>query len=743
MKEFKMRYLIFLSTLLFFSGCASSERLSRLSGGVVQEYSAPQKHRLRSEKFQKKTTSFSRQENKKRPDFAEKSLINIWPFFFRSDDYYSALWPFFDYDPYGIAFRPFFNKEGDDYSVFFPLTSWNPAAKEGWVTLFYWSKDTLGFIPLAHHSLNREKGATFLTPLFIKTWKYNKSPDWHNRQKENIMTSLLLGYYRRSLDIDTSKVHYLYPISNNKYPQYLKELLAYKLYGTNTPVPQNLKELQSYRKKVFNACPVSPEYNYGFVPLFFGWNEKQSKGFNVAGLLLHSSKKENHSNSWGLFHLLYSYAYRKNNYFSYLSSKEKLVIPPLLFYRGRNDYPQDTPRRRKIKSFKNLTSSNEPFSKNLPEMKKIYKELAGKEMPQVICSYPLAKLWIEELAEKEQLQTRRESFGGVLPLFNYFSGKEFFEWNIPALLTFSSSGKKSSFFLSIPLLTWWKSNQRESVRSTAGVVGYYNKIRKSDRIYHPVFDRKTYWAKPYQQHHFEDTYALCGLYYHGRDGFSIAKSGLDAKKIESIRSRAFVLKGRYEILERTQKNLERRLNTNRSWQVKSRLDELKKMVDSEEIRIEKEKFDKSKKEFDTLFDQWRSDAASFGVNFDRSMLEKKNFDPALDQFLEKTTDLRCSEDFGSGIFFRKELAENKDYKWHIFCYLASGSKEGEREKTQVLHFLYRKNKDGQREEKIIFPFITIRKNKDFSSSSFLWRLWETHESPKGKGGYIFFIPWGN
>jgi hypothetical protein len=297
--------------------------------------------------------------------------------------------------------------------------------------------------------------------------------------------------------------------------------------------------------------------------------------------------------------------------------------------------------------------------------------------------------------------------------------------------------------LSIPLLTWWNSTPRKTVRSTAGVAGYYNKIRKSGRIYAPVFDRSTYWVKSYQQHHFEDTYALCGLYYHGRDGFSIAKKGLDAKKIESIRSRAFVLKGQHEVLKRTEQNLERRLKTNRNWKVKSRLDELKKMVDSEEIRIEKEKFDKSKKEFDTLFDQWNSEAATLGTAFDRSTFEKKNFEPALDKFLEKTTDIRYSEDFGSGIFFRKELAENKDHKWHIFCYLASGSKQGEREKTQIMHFLYRKNKDAQREETIIFPFITIRKNRDFSSFSFLWRLWETHETPAGKGGYIFFIPWGN
>ncbi|MBR2911347.1 MAG: hypothetical protein IKC05_07025, partial [Lentisphaeria bacterium] len=246
----------------------------------------------------------------------------------------------------------------------------------------------------------------------------------------------------------------------------------------------------------------------------------------------------------------------------------------------------------------------------------------------------------------------------------------------------------------------------------------------------------------YQQHHFEDTYALAGLFYHGRDGFSVAKKGLDAKKIEEIRKQGFELKFKNNTLRNTEKRLARRVERNQKWQVKSRLDELKKLVDSEEIRIEKEKFDKLNKEFTGKVALWSKKAAGFGVRFDRTPLDEKNFNTALEKFLEKTTDIRFSEDYGSGIFFRKELAENGDYKWHIFAYLASGSRQGKREKTQILHFLYRSNKDGDREEKIIFPFVTIRKNKGHSSKSFLWRMWETHETPSGKGGYIFFIPWG-
>ena len=736
-----MRFLSLLC-LLCLCGCASSERMARLSGGVVQEYSVPGKHRLRSEKFQKKTGSFSGQQNQKRSEFAEKSLINIWPFFFRSDDYYSALWPFFDYDPYGIAVRPFFNKEGDDYSILFPLSAWNVANKDGWVTFLYWEKDRIGFFPLADVMVKTNRGAVYCTPLFIHSWYNNPSPNWSAREKENNFTSFALAYFQKSLEVDTSQYSYLYP-HNSKYPQYLKELLAYKLYGTNTPVPRDVKELNALRKKIFSDCPVIVNRYYGFVPLFFAWDKKSHKGFNIAGVLLNYSKKEHQSEMAGLFHLLYSYLYRKNSFSSFVSARERWIIPPLLTYGGYKDYPVDTPRRRDALAFRTLAhNSREPFAKNLPEMKKLYKKLTGKDMPQVICSYPVAREWIEEFIAAEKWQSQRETFGGFLPLYCFYSGRKNYFRTIPALLTFSNIKKDGSFFLSIPLLTYRNSNARESVTTTAWRLGYYNKIRKTDRIGLPVFNRNTYWTKSYQQHHFEDTYALAGLFYHGRDGFSIAKKGLDAKKIEEVRKQAFELKFQNRSLRNTEKHLARRVERNQKWQVKKRLDELKKMVDSEEIRIEKEKFDKLEKEFNSKVTLWSKKAAEFGVRFDRTTLDEKYFNAALEKFLEKTTDVRYSEDFGSGIFFRKELAENQDCKWHILAYLASGSKQGKREKTQILHFLYRSSKDGEREEKIIFPFITIRKSKDHSSSSFLWRMWEIHETPSGKGGNIFFIPWG-
>ena len=78
-----------------------------------------------------------------------------------------------------------------------------------------------------------------------------------------------------------------------------------------------------------------------------------------------------------------------------------------------------------------------------------------------------------------------------------------------------------------------------------------------------------------------------------------------------------------------------------------------------------------------------------------------------------------------------------------FSSAGSTISRGDREKAQILQFFYRRNREGEREEKVIFPFIAVRREKDFHSASFLWRFWETHESPRGRGGYIFFFPWGS
>ncbi|MDD3885707.1 MAG: hypothetical protein PHI35_02415 [Victivallaceae bacterium] len=132
-------------TALVLAGCASSERMMRLSGGDGASHQPPRKERLGSSFVAAARPSAS-------PIGLDASLINFWPFFFRGAGYYSVLWPFIDRDPYGFAVRPFYNREGNEYSVLFPLSAWNPVNGDGWVINGYWNKSRFGVVPLFQYS---------------------------------------------------------------------------------------------------------------------------------------------------------------------------------------------------------------------------------------------------------------------------------------------------------------------------------------------------------------------------------------------------------------------------------------------------------------------------------------------------------------------------------------------------------------------------------------------------------------
>ena len=84
-----MRYLWLIPAVLLLAGCASSERMNRMSGGVFQEYSAPKSYRIRSEKFQAKTRRLESGRTD-RIGHVENTPVNVWPFCF-SSDYYTAV----------------------------------------------------------------------------------------------------------------------------------------------------------------------------------------------------------------------------------------------------------------------------------------------------------------------------------------------------------------------------------------------------------------------------------------------------------------------------------------------------------------------------------------------------------------------------------------------------------------------------------------------------------------------------
>ncbi len=154
------------------AGCASSSRMARLSGGD-DYYRPPEEQYISSSRMRVEaakdralvdTVRETRAEEAAPADTAAAAVpaaergpavrvdfddagVNFWPFFYNDWAYTSVLWPFIDADKYGFAVRPFFNNEGDDYSVLFPLSSWNPAAGAGWATLVWWNPRWLYLFP--------------------------------------------------------------------------------------------------------------------------------------------------------------------------------------------------------------------------------------------------------------------------------------------------------------------------------------------------------------------------------------------------------------------------------------------------------------------------------------------------------------------------------------------------------------------------------------------------------------------
>ncbi len=107
--------------LLLLCSCASSDRMMRLSP-MNTGYAVPRIN-------------------------LDKNLVNLWPFYYNDDQFMTVLWPMFDFDAKGFAIRPFYNKEGDYHSILFPLSSWNPQTREGYVLNTVWNPAEFYVIP--------------------------------------------------------------------------------------------------------------------------------------------------------------------------------------------------------------------------------------------------------------------------------------------------------------------------------------------------------------------------------------------------------------------------------------------------------------------------------------------------------------------------------------------------------------------------------------------------------------------
>ena len=144
--------------VLVASSCASSERMNRL-GYDSDSYSAPKASRISGGRFDDAVV------NLRAPVGLKDRQVNVWPFCTVNSRYVSVLWPFIDWDDFGMAIRPFFNQEGNEYSILFPLCAWNPINGDGWALNAYWNKNHFGIFPLMHIG-KEEDDFWFAGPLF-------------------------------------------------------------------------------------------------------------------------------------------------------------------------------------------------------------------------------------------------------------------------------------------------------------------------------------------------------------------------------------------------------------------------------------------------------------------------------------------------------------------------------------------------------------------------------------------------
>jgi len=143
---------------LLASSCASSERMNRI-GWDSDAYSAPKSSRISGGKYDDAVASL------RTPVGLQDRQVNVWPFCTVNSRYVSILWPFIDWDDFGMAIRPFYNREGNDASILFPLSSWNPVDGDGWALNAYWDPDYYGMFPLFH--VGRQPDAFWFAGPFV------------------------------------------------------------------------------------------------------------------------------------------------------------------------------------------------------------------------------------------------------------------------------------------------------------------------------------------------------------------------------------------------------------------------------------------------------------------------------------------------------------------------------------------------------------------------------------------------
>jgi len=747
--KIRILFLPFLLPLLS-AGCASSDRMARLSGGVLDEYAPPPATRLRAERYRKQPQNLASFERANRSGIAavDAPPLNLWPFFFRSADYWTLLWPLIDKDPYGFAVRPFYNHEGDDYSILFPLAAWNPAAGHGWVALGGWNEHGFGVLPFFWRWHDPKRDGAFCLPLFL--FERDRTPlDWNISGKrgnwsrtDHWLWGGLLFVDRHRTSVERQNWAWLY---NRSYAQ-LRNEWRYR-FRNQRPFPADKRALDEFRQKIFDTLPRRTERTHALLPLWWWTGNDGGDSFHRF-LLVAGYERDKNESSWDFLGKLGA-QYRSHtappgdHFRQGETSFTALML--LSHFRAERRFRQ-TGVWEKLEALERLRCGSGSFERRKPALGDALAQLdPALKLPDTVVDDMTLYLYLDELRQKYELPVDTHYHGCVAPLFWYKLTPRSARWVLPALLTWWGHDRTGADFISLPLLTFYtRSPERDCDIVLSPLTWYSRTVRRARRDY-PVLERQEQTAPENQCTELRDRYAVCGLFYRGRFGFNVVKDAYDAETVENLRRFLARMPERRKRLDARAERLAEQTDLADRWQTKTEIERLKKLIRYEELKIDRAKLDRDEKEFQNDAAKARALAAQLQFPLAPDALNDLHAaQRAADALLEHAAELRYYEDIGNRIFYHRENYDNGDWNWRLFFgLLAGGEKRGERETTHVLHLLYRKRREGKRVEKVYFPFITAVEDGDDASFSFLYRVFSLTRRGGKSSGYICFIPFGD
>ncbi|MBQ4107695.1 MAG: hypothetical protein IJC73_09005 [Lentisphaeria bacterium] len=736
--------------LVLLTGCASSDRMIRNSAGVFAEYSAPKESRLRSEKYQKISRNLDSAVRANRDNVAglDDTLINIWPFFFRSNNYWSALWPLIDKDPYGFAFRPFYNHEGDDYSILFPLSAWNPADRNGWVTLWAWNRTGMGLLPLSWQWRDGKESGGYYTPLCI--WRSNQNDLFYesphssrNRtDRDDYYWFFCLAFGAKETSVPYDEWGWLLLDSPT---EKLRNRWNYHFKGTR-PFPENPAELNRVRQEVFNAIPRQISRTSGFFPLWSRTADNRGNSRNF--FLLGGNEQRKDYFRWHLLGpILSSYEVEKSPdkiWSRYKEERSYTSFALMSSFTTKMRY-QDSELRQKFCQLRDLLEYDKSFDQQKPALQDALKKLdPSQPLPATVKDWNTFERFLQELAAKYDFPVYPVRNGLIVPLFSYDIDGDDSSWVLPSLLTWWNHRGRKYTFNSLPLMTFLSRSPAEDQSIVFSPLAYYAKTLRRSRPDYPVFHRQAFNAPERDCAEQRDIYAACGLFYRGRFGFNIAKPGVDAAAVEKLRQELRALPRWQTTLQEQLAEIEDATRRTDRWQTKGKIEQLKKLIRYEELKIERADWQNRQTKCQMRLADALRLAGQLGLLLTaEDLADQRRADLKRAELIDRFTELRFYEDIGNGTFFHKQKLSNGDYDWHFCHLLAGGSKTGERVSSHILHFLYRYRQEGNRSEQLIFPFISTVRDGDDSRFSFLWRVFSLDKRGGKTGGYLFFVPFGD